>query len=270
MLRKSNTCFIFYFFAYAAHFMFGTEFEEFATVRGSVYTQFRMLTGDFPFPTHTLDRDTIFFIYYLVLFFLVVFMMLLNFLLAVIIDAYTTVVAATIECDIEHTVFEDVFYSFSYLRHRIGRKHWPSRSAVALAIATIDIDNNEQSDVFERGLNVPLPIGVLTKLRTPFSNRLLFSDETTAREWVLYYIDVCPPLSFFYQKPDESVFVFQKEGRNMAKVAWLRRDERTKEMSAILRSILEKKTVEQYAEEMAKAENMRRKSIEIGQQLLDQ
>merc|ERR1712216_647567 len=53
---------LFYFFAYAAHFMFGTEFEDFATTRGASYAQFRMIVGDFPFPGHSSDRDVLFFI----------------------------------------------------------------------------------------------------------------------------------------------------------------------------------------------------------------
>jgi hypothetical protein len=248
---------LFFVFAFAAHFTFGTEMEAFATLSGTFYTQCRMVIGDWPFSNQT---PGIAYTTYLVAYTVIVFITLLNFLLAVVVDAYAKVTTATQDLVVEKSLLYDIYFSYKYFFYRFGSRQWPSRWDVAMAIGTIDMNDDGEADLAQAADNVPLPAQFFTGLRAPFKDRLLFADYEMAKAWVEYYVDVVPELSYFFESERENIFVFQEEEATLAKIAWLARDDTSIKMSKMLRNLVEAREVEEKLKEETQQESLKEKA----------
>jgi hypothetical protein len=207
-------------FAYAAHFMLGTRFAAFETFYLSFYTQFRMLTGDWPFEEEAPRAE---YMLYMTLYLVVVFIALLNFLLAVVVNAFTEVQAEMDKCKIELNLLPDVWYSFSYYWHRV-RSGWPDRLDIVLVLATIDVDQDDLPDIEEEsGDKVPLPVEFLHHLQS-LDGRQLFASKESCQAWVEHYLRICPPLSYWYTPPARRMFSFSMDQYRKRRLAWITRD----------------------------------------------
>ena len=133
-------------FAYSAYWMIGAENSEFETFGQSLWTQFKMSLGNFPFNEKDPSWAENF---YMASFAAIVFILMVNsFFLAVIVEAYDSVKEATQTSVVELNVFKDVFQTFFYYVRGL-EYGWPDREAVAIALAGLKLDNEGGTDIEE-------------------------------------------------------------------------------------------------------------------------
>merc|ERR1719321_5648 len=103
--------------------MIGADNSAFETLPASMWSQFQMVIGEFPFNE---NEATYFEYFYMIMYAMIVFVLLINsFLLAVVVGAYENVKDAIENCLVEQNVVFDVFQSFYYFFYLSPKNKWP-------------------------------------------------------------------------------------------------------------------------------------------------
>lgn len=185
--------------AFTAMWQFGESKPEFASISHALYTQVRMVIGDFPFPDATEALREGSFLIYLLIYIFLIFFTLMNFFLGIIVDTYAEIKALVVLSEVENTVFMDYFSVILYEFYYRTRAAWPHRKDVIRELLSADMDDDGVNDEEQAANVVVVNEQNIATLTTPAAARdgtlqKLFPCPHTARDWLEHYAWLVPPL----------------------------------------------------------------------------
>jgi len=177
--------------AFLGTWSFGDKVADFGDFQTSLYTQFRMIVGEFNLPT---DEDSGFkftFGLYAIIYFLMVFSLLLNFFLAIVIDSYANVKDSVKDCKVENSVAWDIPAAFAYPMIAMIRG-WPQRPKFVKQLMRTDMNQDGQND--EDEVN-GVAITAESLVRFGFMKNI-----NSALAFMRYYEYTCPAIGLNWQE----------------------------------------------------------------------
>jgi hypothetical protein len=206
-------------FAYSAYWMIGADNSAFETLPASMWSQFQMVIGEFPFNE---NEATYFEYFYMIMYAMIVFVLLINsFLLAVVVGAYENVKDAIENCLVEQNVVFDVFQSFYYALYLRPRHQWPDREEVAIALAGYDVDNDGRADSSDARIKVQTDDFMKLKNMASHPPELLFKSREKAVEWMNHFVKATPVLEYNFDPPVNPLLMHQQTQLKLTRLAWL-------------------------------------------------
>jgi len=126
---------IFNILAFLGYWMFSAEQNmEFGTFERTLYTQFKMFTGEFPWPD---EVPSPYMYVYLILYISVVFVILVNFLLAIVVDSYASVQQSLEDQVTEQNICIDI-YDIACNVVKRKTKRYPSAQRVRQFLSKVE------------------------------------------------------------------------------------------------------------------------------------
>lgn len=167
---------------------------NYGTFMKTLYTQFRMLTGDFPFP---LEMPNFALATYLILYTFMVFIILVNFLLAIVVGSYESVMKDVIEMETDQNVAVDSWDALRTMWKR-RRYRYPSAKAVLMALDRNYKDMIDADDLSES-----------------MDRAECFHDVNHAENFLQYYADkikIAGRRILVYEQPEKDELMEEMEG----------------------------------------------------------
>merc|ERR1719273_1972818 len=111
----------FFSFAQFAYLIFGTHMEQYSTLTSCIYTQFRMVLGDFDFPAMRRAHEFLGPVYFFVFIFLV-FFILMNMFMAILNDTYSEVKEDVENRKEDFQMMDFLARGYNNIREKVGER----------------------------------------------------------------------------------------------------------------------------------------------------
>jgi len=176
--------------AYLGMWSFGDQKADFRDFGTAMYTQFRMLVGEFNMDTGEEAGFDVMWGLWCVTYFLMVFSLLLNFFLAIVVDSYANVKEAVQTCKVENDVVWDICTTFVYPILAL-LEGLPQRGKLINALLRADLDQDQKNDD-DGDQDIP----VSAELLDTFG---IVKGKKQSLLFVKYYHRVCPATDFGFE-----------------------------------------------------------------------